>query len=154
MQNFQSWACGQLANIAKSLERGKEAKRQRGKEAKRQDIISKKCKAWEYTFSKAGGRQAARECVCCYNLCIEQTAATSISDEQYISMISCARVCRETRGSSRVGARGKKLKAVGFEPTPSRTSALSWRLRPLGQASISIHFEAVQVFINKFRCCS
>ena len=27
------------------------------------------------------------------------------------------------------------LIAVGFEPTPSRTSALSWRLRPLGQAT-------------------
>ena len=27
-----------------------------------------------------------------------------------------------------------KLTAVGFEPTPLRTSALSWRLRPLGHA--------------------
>jgi hypothetical protein len=26
------------------------------------------------------------------------------------------------------------LTAVGFEPTPFRTSALSWRLRPLGHA--------------------
>ena len=26
------------------------------------------------------------------------------------------------------------MTAVGFEPTPFRTSALSWRLRPLGQA--------------------
>ena len=26
--------------------------------------------------------------------------------------------------------------AVGFEPTPSRTSALSWRLRPLGQVTV------------------
>ena len=25
--------------------------------------------------------------------------------------------------------------AVGFEPTPSRTSALNWRLRPLGQTT-------------------
>ena len=29
---------------------------------------------------------------------------------------------------------GKKVTAVGFEPTPFRTSALSWRLRPLGHA--------------------
>ena len=29
----------------------------------------------------------------------------------------------------------KVMIAVGFEPTPSRTSALSWRLRPLGQAT-------------------
>ena len=27
-----------------------------------------------------------------------------------------------------------KMTAVGFEPTPFRTSALSWRLRPLGHA--------------------
>ena len=26
------------------------------------------------------------------------------------------------------------MTAVGFEPTPFRTSALSWRLRPLGHA--------------------
>ena len=26
-----------------------------------------------------------------------------------------------------------KMTPVGFEPTPFRTSALSWRLRPLGQ---------------------
>ena len=30
--------------------------------------------------------------------------------------------------------RKKRLTAVGFEPTPLRTSALSWRLRPLGHA--------------------
>jgi hypothetical protein len=28
--------------------------------------------------------------------------------------------------------------AVGFEPTPLRTSALSWRLRPLGQTTFSL----------------
>ena len=28
-----------------------------------------------------------------------------------------------------------KMAAVGFEPTPLRTSALSWRLRPLGHAT-------------------
>ena len=28
------------------------------------------------------------------------------------------------------------MTAVGFEPTPFRTSALSWRLRPLGQVTI------------------
>ena len=28
----------------------------------------------------------------------------------------------------------RKMTAVGFEPTPFRTSALSWRLRPLGHA--------------------
>ena len=27
------------------------------------------------------------------------------------------------------------MTAVGFEPTPFRTSALSWRLRPLGHAA-------------------
>jgi hypothetical protein len=31
------------------------------------------------------------------------------------------------------GKRKKKLANVGFEPTPFRTSALNWRLRPLGQ---------------------
>ena len=29
----------------------------------------------------------------------------------------------------------KKMVAVGFEPTPSRTSALNWRLGPLGQTT-------------------
>ena len=28
------------------------------------------------------------------------------------------------------------MTAVGFEPTPFRTSALSWRLRPLGHAIV------------------
>ena len=28
-----------------------------------------------------------------------------------------------------------KMVAVGFEPTPSRTSALNWRLGPLGQTT-------------------
>jgi hypothetical protein len=35
------------------------------------------------------------------------------------------------------GKKGKMV-TVGFEPTPSRTSALNWRLRPLGQ--ITFHF--------------
>ena len=30
----------------------------------------------------------------------------------------------------------QKMVAVGFEPTPSRTSALNWRLRPLGQTTL------------------
>ena len=30
----------------------------------------------------------------------------------------------------------KKMVAVGFEPTPSRTSALNWRLGPLGQTTL------------------
>ena len=34
------------------------------------------------------------------------------------------------------------MTAVGFEPTPFRTSALSWRLRPLGHA--------VTIFIDVF----
>ena len=44
------------------------------------------------------------------------------------------RVCRPSpRGAA---ARQKEdLITVGFEPTPSRTSALSWRLRPLGQVT-------------------
>ena len=29
----------------------------------------------------------------------------------------------------------KRMNTVGFEPTPFRTSALSWRLRPLGHVS-------------------
>ena len=32
-----------------------------------------------------------------------------------------------------------KMTAVGFEPTPFRTSALSWRLRPLGHAVYGHH---------------
>ena len=34
----------------------------------------------------------------------------------------------------RSGAKNENITAVGFEPTPFRTSALSWRLRPLGHA--------------------
>ena len=32
-----------------------------------------------------------------------------------------------------------EMTAVGFEPTPLRTGALSQRLRPLGQTVLSIH---------------
>ena len=47
---------------------------------------------------------------------------------------SGASVPPEPRGAA---ARQKEdLITVGFEPTPSRTSALSWRLRPLGQVTI------------------
>ena len=38
--------------------------------------------------------------------------------------------------------------AEGFEPSPLRTSALSWRLRPLGQTtfwlSVYLPFEAIK----------
>jgi hypothetical protein len=36
----------------------------------------------------------------------------------------------------------QKMIAVGFEPTPFRTSALSWRLRPLGQATECMEMRA------------
>ena len=37
------------------------------------------------------------------------------------------------------------MTAVGFEPTPFRTSALSWRLRPLGHAVTLLHVELQHV---------
>ena len=43
------------------------------------------------------------------------------------------------------------MTAVGFEPTPFRTSALSWRLRPLGQAiCITLRIQYV-VFASRRR---
>ena len=57
---------------------------------------------------------------------------------------TCTLRCRcheHQRSLVRSGRKAKKcraecMSAVGFEPTPFRTSALSWRLRPLGQANI------------------
>ena len=44
---------------------------------------------------------------------------------------------KKTGSGERRRAKSQKedLITVGFEPTPSRTSALSWRLRPLGQVT-------------------
>ena len=35
---------------------------------------------------------------------------------------------------------------VGFEPTPFRTSALSWRLRPLGHLTFVEGYAAIETF--------
>ena len=40
----------------------------------------------------------------------------------------------------------KTLNKVGFEPTPFRTSALSWRLRPLGHLSFVEVLQAIMTF--------
>ena len=34
----------------------------------------------------------------------------------------------------------QKKATVGFEPTPRRTSALNWRLRPLGHVTIELQY--------------
>ena len=46
----------------------------------------------------------------------------------------CVRVC--VRASAL--ASGRNVTAVGFEPTPLRTGALSQRLRPLGQTVLPV----------------
>ena len=41
-----------------------------------------------------------------------------------------------------------KLANVGFEPTPFRTSALNWRLRPLGQFTTLSYFPGHSIVNN------
>ena len=42
-----------------------------------------------------------------------------------------------------------KLANVGFEPTPFRTSALNWRLRPLGQ--LTDRHSIIRLFVEEFK---
>ena len=63
-----------------------------------------------------------------------------VKDFYDLGVGECARprTVKESRKKNGKKKAKRTLIAVGFEPTPSRTSALSWRLRPLGHAILSL----------------
>ena len=53
------------------------------------------------------------------------------------------------RDNYRIKKLQKKMVTLGFEPRPSRTSALNWRLRPLGQMTFTF-IEIISYIYYKF----
>ena len=61
-------------------------------------------------------------------------------------------LCQEQRYAKNRDMPRTEMTAVGFEPTPLRTGALSQRLRPLGQTVLPIVHVCVRVRVRVLVC--